>query len=509
MTKFSRRDFLKLAASVTTGALMPKAFNSLKLSAEKKPNIIIILMDSLSARHLSLYGYPRLTTPNIDAFAEQATVYHNHYSSGNFTTTGAASMLTGMHPWKHRAINYGGLVRSEFVNTNPYTLLGSEYHRFAFAQNTWADHLIGQYSQEVDCFLSPLKYSLIEQNSIMQPFKNDRSISSIAINDFLLSMEGLGGPAGSLLAGYLNKSRVLNYSNNQTSARYPKGVPEAMSGIPYYNEEIYSGIYSELERLSNESPPYFAYFHLYSPHFPYRPRSSYRKLFHDTYAPVEKPPHPLSPNLSNDYILTQRTLYDRQVAQVDEEFGNLILKLNNDGVLDNSYLVFTSDHGELFERGFFGHASQFMYESVLRIPLIIRAPGQTKREDVFTLTSNIDILPTLISIAGKDSASDVDGEILPAFGGKADKDRPIFSMTCIDNSAFGVIKKSVLSMRKGSYKLIAYLGYDLDQPFELYNVEIDPDELNNLTVKNLKIFTKMKDELFMSLDDANRIFANK
>jgi arylsulfatase A-like enzyme len=509
MTRFSRRDFLKIAGITLAGALTTKKTLSLNING-KRPNIIIILMDALSARHMSLYGYPRLTTPNIDAFAENAKVFHNHYSGSNFTTAGTASMLTGMLPWKHRAINYGGLVRSEFVKTNPYTLLGADYHRFGFTQNTWVDHLMGQYDQDVDRLLSPLTYSLIKDDLLMQPFENDRTIASIAINDFLLSMEGLGGPAGSSVIGYFNKSRVLNYANDQISARYPKGVPEAMSGIPYLNEEIYKGIYLELARLASESHPYFAYFHLYSPHFPYKPRSSYRDLFRDSYKPAEKPVHPFSPGLPDNYVLTQRTLYDRQVAQLDDEFGKLIQKLKESGMLDNSYLIFTSDHGELFERGFFGHASQYMYESVLRIPLMIRAPGQTTREDVFAPTSNIDILPTLLSIAGKNPAPDTDGKILPGFGGEADEeDRPIFSMTGIDNPAFGPIKKAVICMRKRSHKLIAYLDYDLDQPFELYDIENDPDELNNLASKDAKTFAAMKDELFTHLNEANRSFTDK
>ncbi len=160
----------------------------------------------------------------------------------------------------------------------------------------------------------------------------------------------------------------------------------------------------------------------------------------------------------------QRDLYDKQIAQIDDEFGNLIHRLNKSGILENSYLIFTSDHGELFERGFVGHGFQLMYEPVLNIPLIIHAPGQVKREDVYALTSNIDVLPTILSIAGKESPSDIDGRILPGFGGQVDVDRPIFSVVAVDNSAFAPIKKAVISMRKGFYKLIAYLGYEeMDQ----------------------------------------------
>jgi len=207
-------------------------------------------------------------------------------------------------------------------------------------------------------------------------------------------------------------------------------------------------------------------------------------------------------------LLGQRILYDRQIVQVDDEFGKLISELDRSEILQNCYLILTSDHGELFERGFVGHGFQYMYEPVLNIPLIIHAPHQTRHEDVFVPTSNIDILPTILSCAGKEQPSDLDGKILPSLGGQVDEDRPIFSMVAVNNSSFGKIKKAVVSMRKRAYKLIVYLGYDkMEQPFELYDLENDPEELNNLASKDVKTLSAMKDELFAHLDAANQSFA--
>ena len=508
MSQISRRDFLKIAGVAAASMLAARPLLSLGSAGGERPNIIIVLCDSLSARHLSLHGYPRQTTPNIGAFAESSTVFHNHYSGGNYTTTGTASMLTGMIPWKHRAINLGGLVRSEFVDTNPYTLLGTDYQRLAFAQNPFADRLIGQYHQDVDRFLPPSSYSLQKKISPLRIFDNDRSLASIAIEDFLLPIQD-NTVAGAALLGYLNKKRILTSPGNQ-KITYRNGVPQVLESwdlISYLNEEIYQGIYSELSRLVSEASSYFAYFHLYSPHYPYRPRNDFQKLFqNDGYAPVSKPVHRLAPGVDEGYLNSLNVLYDRQIAQVDDEFGRLIAKLEKDGILENSYLILTSDHGELFERGFFGHGDEFMYDSVLHIPLIIHAPGQTKREDVYSLTSNIDILPTVLSIAGRNPASDVDGQILPGFGGEVDEDRPVFSMYAGENSAFGPLKKAVISMRKREHKLIAYLGYDnFDHAYELYDLVSDPDELNSLVSKDAKTLTAMKDELFAHLDEANRL----
>jgi arylsulfatase A-like enzyme len=512
MPQLSRRDFLKTAGVLLAGSLASRKLLSLGVNHEK-PNIILFLCDALSASHLSLHGYPRLTTPNLDAFAEKSTVFHTHYSGGNFTTTGTASMLTGMTAWKHRAINQGGLIRAEFARNNPYTLLGSDYHRFAYSQNPWSDRLVGQSYNDVDRFLLPAAYSLINENPISVLFERDRTLTSIAIEDFLFPT--YANMPGSLMAGYVNKSRVLLDAEKQKSAfaRYPNGIPEIMIEgylAPFLNEDVYDGVYLELSQLQSESTPYFAYFHLFSPHSPYKPRRDFNALFHDDYSPVAKPIHPLSPGLDKNYMLTRRTLYDRQIAQVDQEFGKLISRLDEIGVLDNSYLIFTSDHGELFERGYVGHGFQFMYEPVLHIPLIIHAPRQVKREDVFSLTSNIDILPTILSIAGKGPAPDVDGSILPGFGGQVDEDRPVFSIFAVDNPAFNPIKKAVITMHKGAYKLIAYLGYEsFDQVFELYDLENDPEEMVDLVSKDVKTLSALKDELFSHLDEANKPFTKK
>jgi hypothetical protein len=510
MPQISRRDFLKVAGTTLAGALVPDPLLSMGTTSASQPNIIVILCDALSARHLSLYGYPRTTTPFINVFADYATVYHQHVSGGNFTTTGTASFLSGMFGWKHRAINQGGLILPELASVNPFSLLGTDYYKFAFSQNPWSERLVGQNCRDVDGFLPVTAYSLREGNLVANAFKNDRALASIAVDDFLLPVQG--DTAGSSILGSYYKSNVLNAFVKETgnSPRYPNGIPEIqLSGYvaPYLNEDVYNGVYLEVSQLENRHTPYFAFFHLFSPHFPYSPRSEYYRLFRDDFAPPAKPVHPLSPKFTEKYLLSRRTAYDRQIAQVDNEFGRLVDRLDKIGVLENSYLIFTSDHGELFERGFAGHGFQFMYEPVLHVPLLVHAPGQSSRKDVYSPTSNADILPTLLHITGRDIPSEIDGAVLPGLGGTADLERPIFSVCAVDNSAFGPLKKTVIAMRKGGYKLIAYLGYEnFDQVFELYDLTLDPEELVDISSKASGVLSKLKQEFFFHLENANKPF---
>ncbi|GAB4547150.1 MAG: hypothetical protein Fur002_22880 [Anaerolineales bacterium] len=407
------------------------------------------------------------------------------------------------------------MTKPELIPINPYTLLGSDYFRFAYSQNPWPDRLLGQYQQDIDRFLPPSAYSLLEKDlssQIANLFRNDRALAGFALNGFMLLSQGESVPTGGAVFGQIHKSRSLNAVVAQNLKNYPQGVPEVSNGgydlIPYLNEMVFSGVYDELRAMREQEQPYFAYSHFYSPHFPFRPHQRYLKMFRDDgFKPVEKPKPSFSPNLPESYVNSQRAMYDRVLTQVDGEIGKLIKKLEEDGVLDNSYLILTSDHGELFERGFIGHSSLYMYEPVVRIPLIIHAPGQTDRKDVFALTSNTDILPTILNIAGKEIPPEIEGKILPELGGQPDKDRAVFSMYSVGSSAFLPLNQFAIAMRKQNHKLIAYRGYDhVDREYELYDLEQDPHEINDIARKDTKTLKKLQDEFLESLEQANKPF---
>lgn len=509
MPSLSRRDFLKFASILAAGALLPRSLSILE-DSDSSPNIIIILFDAMSACNLSLYGYPRNTTPYLDQFASRSTVYHKHYSGGNFTTPGTASMLTGMFQWKHRAFSIGGLIRSDLMPNNPYTLLGDEYFRLMFSQNLYSDRLVGQFFCDVDRFVPMTSYSFRKDNLVMDKVGQERYMASVAFDEFLLPLQ-TGIPASSVL-GYLYKSiNLRTIFGHETHPDYPRGVPEAENFFNYLNENVYQGVLAEVLELAKQDKPYFSYFHLFSPHAPYKPGREFWKLFeNDGFESPHKPLHPYTPGFSDEDLSDKRLRYDQQIAHVDAEFGHLIEQLDANGVLDNSYIIVTSDHGEMFERGFFGHSGPLLYEPAIRIPLLIHSPGQGARQDVHVSTSNVDLLPTILSIASKDIPSNLDGQILPGFGGTEDGERPLFSMNAIENSQFLPLTKVAISMHKGQYKLIAYLEYDeMESAYELYDLESDYEELHSLVDMNSLVFSRMKTEFLDYLADANRPYLKK
>ena len=150
LSRVSRRDLLKLAISLPSGILLSNLLTGYAMDDPSRPNFMIVVLDALTARNMSLYGYPRATTPNMERLARRATVYHAHYAAGTFTTPGTASLLTGTYPWTHRAIGTAGLILRGLTDGNIFNLLGGQYQRNVFTQNIYADILLGQFEDALD-----------------------------------------------------------------------------------------------------------------------------------------------------------------------------------------------------------------------------------------------------------------------------------------------------------------------------------------------------------------------
>jgi membrane-anchored protein YejM (alkaline phosphatase superfamily) len=130
--KITRRDFLKVLSITPLSLVEWPEIRSKKqvITSANLPNILIIVFDSLSAKHISMHGYHRQTTPNLKRLAEKGTIFHRHYAGGNFTTPGTATLLTGVYPWLHRGLNQHGLIDSAYIQRSIFHLLSDHYHTF-------------------------------------------------------------------------------------------------------------------------------------------------------------------------------------------------------------------------------------------------------------------------------------------------------------------------------------------------------------------------------------------
>ena len=167
INQVTRRDFLKLAGLLPISIAAPRFMSSLENlgNAQNNPqNVLVIVFDAWSAYHVSLYGYHRDTMPNLARLADRAVVYHNHYAGGNYTTPGTASLLTGTHPWTHRAFQPGGRVPEALVPDNIFSAF-ENYYRITYSHNLWANLLLRQFKSDLDQYISKKKYFLTGDGS--------------------------------------------------------------------------------------------------------------------------------------------------------------------------------------------------------------------------------------------------------------------------------------------------------------------------------------------------------
>ncbi len=288
---------------------------------------------------------------------------------------------------------------------------------------------------------------------------------------------------------------------------FPRGLPSTNAGpIQYLLEDATDWVQ---QQISAAPQPFMGYFHFLPPHEPYNPHKDFINIFTDEWQPVMKPEHHFSQGLTQNELIRKRKNYDEYIAYADAEFGKLVDFMRKNGLLDNTILVLTSDHGEMFERGILEHITPTLYEPITRVPLIISRPGQNKRVDVDSPTSCTDLLPTLLRAAGKPVPDWTDGQILPTFtNDEVDSERSIFTVESKSNPKSSPLTKGTVAMVKDRYKLVHYFGYDdFDDQFEMYDLENDPEELEDLYLESNTLAGDLKVELLAAVEEANKPYS--
>lgn len=509
MSNLDRRNFLKLAGLSSTLLFLPNltswALQNLdKKNVSNRPNIILLVLDAMSARNLSLYGYSRPTTPNLERFAERATVYHSHYSNGNFTPAGTSSLLTGTYPWTHRAINVRGIIKRDLIGNDIFTALGDEYTRLAFPQNFWANLIITQFENQIEHLMPSSSFSELEY-IVSDSFPRDRHMAGRALDDFIFKV---GGQPVPLVLGSLKRWLYSLQSGELANDGYPENIPYMFDyPVNFRLENVFDGLSSIFANLNT---PFFTYLHLLPPHAPYVASDQFHNLFKDGLKFIKKPEHPLSRKISNAELLLLRRQYDEYIASTDHELGRFLDFLESSGLLESSYVFITSDHGEMFERGEMQHSTPLLYDPVIHIPLLVSAPGQKSRRDVYTPTSAVDILPTIVKLAGKPLPPIAEGTILPGFeGGVENFDKSIYVVEAKLNPANQALKVATVALQKGNQKLVYYTGYDQEDVFEFYDLENDLEEMNDLYPQKIVDAKHMKDELLEAFYAADRPYTKR
>jgi arylsulfatase len=487
--------------------IMPPVRLPISLSKDvSQPNILIVVYDALSAHNVSLHGYPRDTMPNLTRLAERSVVFHNHIAGGNFTTPGTASMLTGVYPWTHRAFSLNETVDNQFLSQNLFHAF-PDHQCLAYTHNPFANTLLTQLAEEIEDLIPPEKLFFYVNRFLSTLFKSDDDIAYLSWSrTFERSQENRTSSLflSHFLGNVIDKFR--NEKIGEYETLFPRGVPFARG-----NYFLLEHATDYLSRFLTDAPkPFIGYFHFLPPHTPYSTRRDfYHRFRKDGFMPPEKPRHLLSNNESQDFINNMRTQYDEFLLYVDHEFARLYGLLEESGLLKNTWIVFTSDHGEMFERATLKHTTLTMYQPVIHVPMLIFEPGRGQREDIYLPTSVVDLLPTLLQVTGRKVPDWCEGVVLPPYTTVDTlRDRSIYSMQIKKNRKYAPLKQGSMVMVKESKKLVYYFGYPELEPYkgeliELYDLEADSEELRDLAPDNKTIARDMLDQLKAKLEEVN------
>lgn len=435
----------------------------------------LITIDCLRVDHLSCYGYPRPTTPNIDSVAKDAVVFTNAFSNGPYTTTSFPSILTSAI-----LLRYSGedLALPRERSTIPEILQKNGYLTAAFHSNPYLSSEFG-YAKGLSYF----------EDFGAEPIGKEERI------------RGAKGQIHGLMANLNNKIlTTLDMRGLHDTTMY-----KAFKLLSFYyvcligyfgaradGATITEKAISWLEKNRNS----FVWLHYMDVHGPYVPPKKYRDRFCSERISNYKQASTLykreTPKLvSKEEVDVLIDLYDAGVCYVDTCIGDFITRLKAMEIYDNSLIIITADHGEEFkEHGGFGHKCK-LYDEHLHVPLIMKMPGSTHHQKVNGLCSLIDLGPTILDVLEIPTNPNFEGaNLLPMIKGK-ESGRPWVLGVCGLLDEESGEKKKLISLRTEKWKYIfKEAGED-----ELYNLLSDPGEKRDLIKINFEKAEKLKSKL--------------
>ena len=334
---------------------------TLEASAQRKPHVFLVLVDTLRADHLGAYGYDKPTSPAVDALAADSTVFDRTFAPAPWTRPSCGSLLTSRYPPE---IGLDGMFKplpSEIPILPQY--LSNEGYRTA---------------------------GVVSSVHLSAQFGFDKGWDLLDIGTTYLQWTGTK----------MAYSRLGLVAWGETYPRYDA-------------RELTDRAIDWLDDALDDGPePVFMYLHYSDPHAPYRPPEEFDR-WREFAAPevveaIDEPP--FSPTwanrtLSQLEVAAMVARYDAEIAYFDREFQRLLEHLRATGIYDRSLIVLTSDHGEEFgEHGGWAHAHT-LYNELLHVPMVVKYPEHLERPKgrrVEATTSLVDVVPTVRDVLAAD-----------------------------------------------------------------------------------------------------------
>ncbi|HEY0753344.1 MAG TPA: sulfatase [Ktedonobacteraceae bacterium] len=459
-----------------------------------RPDIVLLILDTQRADRLSCYGYPLETSPQLDEFATDSTLFRGAIAPANWTIPSHTSMFTGIYPSSHGTLHASSVVPAT-LPVLAERLRDSGYFTAAFCNNP----LVGVINNGLRRgFLDFFNYSGLLTSRPNQAgvytnlFDRARQRFKRGVANMITAMQDIFARSDALLD--------LSFS--------PLMVPLWQTALSFKGNTVRSlndAARLHVERKGVEkNQPIFSFINLMETHMPYHPplrlverfvpylqhdKAARRYLRHfnsDVFGWLA----PLSSSLDEKSRRTLDGMYCAEVANLDELVGEFLRKLRASGRLDQTLVLVTADHGEhLGEKQFVGHGLS-VYDELIHSPLLIRDPtGDLARgTTVEMFVSTRRIFHTILEATGlasadernltlaQSSASDPDGGVVFSEGIPAANTLSLLQRRAphlIRERGCDLVRRAVYHDK---YKLIKTGEHQL----ELYDVLADPLEETNL-----------------------------
>ena len=454
--------------------------SALSLQGSDKPNVIMITMDTVRADHLSVYGYERDTTPNLKSLAEVSTLYNNAIATSDITLPSQASIFTGLYPSSHGAHHFFKTpsdedIASEFADwpRTPKPLA----NKF----NTLAEILAGKgYST----------MAVVSNPGYLHYYYNLNQ--GFSYYDYRSPVIFLGNLVGKVRPFYLRQTLhdLIAWC-----------IPAPDRDNAYRRaDKINRVVFSLMDKAKEEDNRFFLFINYMDAHAEYAPPAPYDRLFPGkdetfTLTQFRDLEHQVL-KLERDITVKEQqhivSQYDGGIAYEDFHIGQLLARLKEADLYDNSLIVVTSDHGEAFgERKHIEHGTS-VYQDQVHVPLIIKYPLSSRKTVIDKYVSGVDLMPTVLDVLGYEIPGELQGVSL--LRPENLDNRTVISESFPDrrklilNKRFHRIERAIFS---DSMKFIS----DTSGKQELYDLSKDPEEKKNIYRADDSTSEKLKAEL--------------
>jgi len=448
--------------------------------AQKKPNIIFLLSDDQTSIATGCYGNDQVVTPNMDALAEEGVLFENHYNTTAICMASRAVILTGMYEYKAGCnFEHGPLRKEKFAKSYPILLREQGYYT-GFAG----------------------KFGLAVSDGKKTSHNNDESLP---IDDF-----------DNWAGGYGQTS--YKTSKNKYMAKYAKKYPHSTRAYAAWAEDF-------IKEAKESGKPFSMSISFKAPHMPFSPDKYFDYVYKgkkykkpENYG-AENATH-LAPQAKTGRQYESYSFwrdseesyqeaikdYNQLIHGVDYALGMIRKTLEEQGIADNTIIIFTSDNGYSCGAHNFG-GKVLPYEEASKSPLIIydpRTPIKKRGVRFDAITANIDMAPTILDYAGLKAPSNMDGENLRLLIEKPKKfKRETVALTNMwgndEIQAMGVVSKD------WKYILWNYEDDKMNPTEELFHIGKDRLEMTNkatdpLAERQLQKMSSLYDEQLQKIE---------